>query len=82
MKSTESCTDQLDVERGSGELPAQAETDEARIEGTRHSSAALFCCQHWSYELSDDKITRLPELENTCATSSFQKKKFLRFLNH
>lgn len=55
MKSTESCTDQLGVDWGREELPAQAETDEAKIEGTRHSSAALFCCQHWSCELSDDK---------------------------
>lgn len=58
-----------------GELPAQAETDETRTEGTRHSSVALICCQHWACELSDDKITSLPDPENTRATSSFQEKK-------
>lgn len=71
MWSTESCTDQLDVDWDSGGLSAQAETDEARIEGARHTSAA----KHWPCDLSDDKVTNFPELEKTFYIFFSEKKK-------
>lgn len=65
------------MDRGSGEVAAQAETDEARRQGTRHSSAAQLCCQPGLHQFFDDRITSPPELRDRCVTSFLEKKDFM-----